>query len=92
MASDWPLLTVGRYSEVVVRTGLTVYEKYTKGDQRGEKEGEDNGADNGRGVGWGGHMSVNEFGKLGVGDGFIGEPANVGNVGMELLELAIEVG
>jgi hypothetical protein len=25
MASDWPLLTGGRYSEVVVRTGLTVY-------------------------------------------------------------------
>ncbi len=24
MASDWPLLTGGRYSEVVVRTGLTV--------------------------------------------------------------------
>jgi hypothetical protein len=25
MASDWPLLTGGRYSEVVVRTGLSVY-------------------------------------------------------------------
>jgi hypothetical protein len=25
MASDRPLLTGGRYSEVVVRTGLTVY-------------------------------------------------------------------
>ena len=25
MASDWPLLTGGRYSEVVVGTGLTVY-------------------------------------------------------------------
>jgi hypothetical protein len=24
MALDWPLLTGGRYSEVVVRTGLTV--------------------------------------------------------------------
>jgi hypothetical protein len=24
MASDWPLLTGGRYSKVVVRTGLTV--------------------------------------------------------------------
>jgi hypothetical protein len=24
MASDWPLLTGGRYSEVVVRTGFTV--------------------------------------------------------------------
>jgi hypothetical protein len=24
MASDWPLLTGGRYSEVVVKTGLTV--------------------------------------------------------------------
>jgi hypothetical protein len=24
MASDWPLLTGGRYWEVVVRTGLTV--------------------------------------------------------------------
>jgi hypothetical protein len=24
MASDWPLLTGGRYSEVVIRTGLTV--------------------------------------------------------------------
>jgi hypothetical protein len=24
MASGWPLLTGGRYSEVVVRTGLTV--------------------------------------------------------------------
>jgi hypothetical protein len=27
MASDWPLLTGGRYSEVVVRTGLTVLPK-----------------------------------------------------------------
>jgi hypothetical protein len=25
MAADWPLLTGGRYSEVVVRTGLTVH-------------------------------------------------------------------
>jgi hypothetical protein len=25
MPSDWPLLTGGRYSEVVVRTGLTLY-------------------------------------------------------------------
>jgi hypothetical protein len=25
MASDWPFLTGGRYSEVVVRAGLTVY-------------------------------------------------------------------
>jgi hypothetical protein len=25
-AADWPLLTGGRYSEVVVRTGLTVYD------------------------------------------------------------------
>jgi hypothetical protein len=25
MASDWPLLTGGSYSEVVVRTGLTVF-------------------------------------------------------------------
>jgi len=24
MAADWPLLTGGRYSEVAVRTGLTV--------------------------------------------------------------------
>jgi hypothetical protein len=24
-AADWPLLTGGRYSEVAVRTGLTVY-------------------------------------------------------------------
>jgi hypothetical protein len=24
MAPDWPLLTGGRYSEVVIRTGLTV--------------------------------------------------------------------
>jgi hypothetical protein len=24
MAADWPLLTGGRYSEVVVKTGLTV--------------------------------------------------------------------
>jgi hypothetical protein len=24
MASDWPLMTDGRYSEVIVRTGLTV--------------------------------------------------------------------
>jgi hypothetical protein len=27
MASDWPLLTGGHYSEVVVRTGLTVIPK-----------------------------------------------------------------
>jgi hypothetical protein len=27
-AADWPLLTGGRYSEVVVRTGLTVLNKY----------------------------------------------------------------
>jgi hypothetical protein len=27
MASDWPLLTGGRYSEVVVSTGLTVFWK-----------------------------------------------------------------
>jgi hypothetical protein len=25
--SNWPLLTGGRYSEVVVRTGLTVFDK-----------------------------------------------------------------
>jgi hypothetical protein len=28
MASDWPLLTGGHYSKVVVRTGLTVYLKW----------------------------------------------------------------
>ncbi len=27
MASDWPLLTGGCYSEVVVRTGLTYFKK-----------------------------------------------------------------
>ncbi len=37
-------------------------------------------------------MGVNEVGKLGVGDGFIGKAAEVGKVGRELLELAIEVG
>jgi hypothetical protein len=28
MASDWPLLTGGRYSEVVDKTGLTVVKKH----------------------------------------------------------------
>ncbi len=28
MASDWPLLAGGRYSEVAVRTGLTVFKKF----------------------------------------------------------------
>jgi hypothetical protein len=27
-AADWPLFTGGRYSEVAVRTGLTVHKKY----------------------------------------------------------------
>ena len=26
-AADWPLLTGGRYSELAIRTGLTVYHK-----------------------------------------------------------------
>jgi hypothetical protein len=29
-AADWPLLTGGRYSEVAVRTGLTVIKKIYK--------------------------------------------------------------
>ncbi len=49
-----------------------VHEKDAKGDQWGDEEGEDNGPDNGWGVGGGGHVGMNEVGKLGVGDGGIG--------------------
>ncbi len=79
-----------------MRPALTVAaevrEKYAKDDQRGYEKGKDNGPDDGRGIGGSGHVGVNEVGKLVIGNGFIGQLAEVGKVGSELLDLAIKVG